>query len=188
MSESAPTPSRRLQGAAALDDPLVAELLEKRLVAVLATHEPDGAIHAVAIWYARDGDAVVLATGSRSRKVANVLRDGRATLTLHDSRPGCEISGASLIGRAEVVDGPAAGPLVELVHRRYLAPEADELAPVREFFASDDLALRFRPERAFTWDERDSEAAASLAGTDLAYRLESTSPLGYGESSAKLAQ
>ena len=59
---------------------------------------------------------------------------------------------------------------------------------MREFFASDDVALRFRPERAFTWDERGSAAAAALAGTDLAYRLESTSPLGYGESSAKLAQ
>lgn len=188
MSEHGPTPSRHLRGAAALDDPLVAELLEKRLVAVLATHEPDGAIHAVAIWYARDEDAVLLATGSRSRKVANLLRDARATLMLHDSRPGCEISGASLIGRAEVVDGPAAPALVEVVHRRYLAPGADGLEPVREFFASDDVALRFRPERAFSWDERGSEAAAALAGTDLAYRLEPTSPLGYSESSQKLAQ
>jgi PPOX class probable F420-dependent enzyme len=188
VSEHAPTPSRRLEGAAALDEPLVADLLEKRLVGVLATHEPDGAIHAVPIWYARDGDAVVLATGSRSRKVANLLRDGGATLTLHDSRPGCEICGACLIGRAEVVEAKAAAPLVELVHGRYLAPGADELEPVRDFFASDDVAVRFRPVRAFTWDERDSDAASALRGTDLAYRLEPTSPLGYGESSAKLAQ
>ena len=176
MTEQRPTPSRRLRGAAALDDPLVAELLEKRLVAVLATHEPDEAIHAVAIWYARHEDAVVLATGSRSRKVENMRRDERATLTLHDSRPGCDICGACLIGRAEVVTGTDAQPLVELVHRRYLAPGAKNLAPVREFFASDDVALRFRPAHAFTWDERESEAARALAGTGLAHRLEPTSP------------
>ena len=81
-----------------LNDPLVAELLEKRLVGVFATLEPDGGIHAVAIWYALDGEDVVLATGSRSRKVANLARESRASLTLHDSRPGAEsspISGSS---------------------------------------------------------------------------------------------
>jgi hypothetical protein len=96
-------------------------------------------------------------------------------LTLHDSRPGCEICGACLIGCAEVVTGTDAQPLVDLVHRRYLAPRAKQLAPVREFFASDDVALRFRPARAFTWDERAHEATRALAGTDLAYRLEPTS-------------
>jgi PPOX class probable F420-dependent enzyme len=186
VTEQGPTPSRRLRGAAALEDTLVGELLDKRLVAVLATHEPDGAIHAVAVWYAHHEDTVLLATGSRSRKVDNLRLDARATLMLHDSRPGCEICGACLIGRAEVVSGPDAQPLVALVHRRYLAPGAKQLAPVREFFASDDVALRFRPERAFTWDERQHEAARALAGTDLAYRLEPTSPHGYGDTSGKL--
>ena len=40
-----PNPSSALQGAAVLADPLVAELVVQPLVAVLATYEPDGAIH-----------------------------------------------------------------------------------------------------------------------------------------------
>ena len=49
----APTPSRELRGSAVLSDPLVRELLELRLVAVLATNEPDGTVHAIPLWYAR---------------------------------------------------------------------------------------------------------------------------------------
>jgi len=184
VSDPGPTPSRALHGPKALVDPLVVELLGKRLVAVLATHEPGGGIHAVAVWYAVDGDAVVLATGSRSRKVANLGREPRATLTLHDSRPGYEVCGACLLGRAEVVRAPAAGPLVARVHDRYVDPGADALPAVRPYLESDDVAIRFVPERAFTWDERDSDAARALAESGLAIGLEPTSPRGYGPSGA----
>ena len=163
-----------------LSDPLVAELLGKRLVAVLATHESDGTIHSVAIWYALDGEDVVLATGSRSRKVANLARDGRASLTLHDSRPGAEVCGACLVGRAEVVAGEEARRSIDLVHRRYVDDAGLALPPVRDFLGSDDAAIRFRPERAFTWDERPSEAARVLAESGTAHPLEPTSSGGYG--------
>ena len=180
MSEQAPTPSHRLSGPAVLASPLVSELLGLRVVAVLATHEPDGAVHAVPVWFAGDGDAILIGTGGGSRKVANLRRDPRASVTLHDSRPGYEVCGVCLIGAAEVVEGEAGAALVRLVHARYLAPGAGDLADVRAFMDSDDVAVRFRPERAFTWDERDSAAARALAGTNLAYGLEPTSPRGYG--------
>jgi Pyridoxamine 5'-phosphate oxidase len=175
-----PTPSRPLLGPAVLADPLVAELLGGRLVAVFATHEPDGAIHAVAIWYAADGEVVALATGSRSRKVANLALDDRATLTLHDSRPGAEVCGACLIGRAEVVGGEEARRWIELVHRRYITEDGLELPAVREFLGSDDVAVLFRPERAFTWEERGSEAARVLAASGTARPLVPTSSAASG--------
>jgi PPOX class probable F420-dependent enzyme len=171
-----------------LSDPLVAELLGKRLVAVFATLEPDGAIHSVAIWYALDAEDVVLATGSRSRKVANLARDGRASLTLHDSRPGAEVCGACLVGRAEVVGGEQARRAIDLVHGRYVDDAGLALAPVREFLGSDDVAIRFRPERAFTWDERPSEAARVLAESGAAHPLEPTSSGGYGAPAEKHLQ
>jgi PPOX class probable F420-dependent enzyme len=184
VSDPGPTPSRALLGLQGLVDPLIAELLAKRLVAILATHEPDGGIHAVAVWYAVDGDAVVLATGARSRKVANLEREPRATLTLHDSRPGYEVCGACLLGRAEVVRPPHAARLAAVVHDRYLEPAASGIPAVRPYLESDDVAIRFVPERAFTWDERESEAARALAESGLAIGLEPTSPRGYGSSAA----
>jgi Pyridoxamine 5'-phosphate oxidase len=159
-----------------LAEPLVAELLAKRLVGVFCTHEPDGAVHAVAIWYALDVDAVALATNSRSRKVANLGRDPRATLTLHDSRPGAEVCGACLIGSAEVARGADARAAIDVVHARYVTPEGLAIPAVHEFLSGDDAAVLFHPERAFTWDERSSDAARVLAEAGGALPLVPTSP------------
>ncbi|HLB04846.1 MAG TPA: pyridoxamine 5'-phosphate oxidase family protein [Gaiellaceae bacterium] len=176
MDEHAPTPSRGLRGAEVLHDPLARELLSLRLVATLATLEPDCSIHAVPMWFALDREAVVLATGSRSRKVRNLERDPRASLVVHDSRPGFEVCGITMRGRVEIVRGEVAVPLVERVHRRYVHESGNRVAAASELLASDDVALRFLPERGLTWDERGSEAARALADAGAAHALESTSP------------
>jgi PPOX class probable F420-dependent enzyme len=169
-----PAPSRGLTGGSILADALVAELLHARLVGVLATIEEDGSVHAVPLWYAQHDDSVVFATGSRSRKVRNLEHDPRATLVLHDSRPGFEVCGASIRGRVKIVAGPEATPLVDLVHRRYVTPEGELLHEPAAFLSSDDVALRFTPESATTWDERQSLAARALIDAGAALSLEPT--------------
>jgi PPOX class probable F420-dependent enzyme len=173
---SQPTPSLELRGEAVLADPLVTELLELRLIGVLATIEPDGSAHAVPMWFAPTEAALLLATGSRSRKVRNLERDPRATLVLHDSRPGAEVCGASLRGHVELVRGSAATPMIEHVHSRYINQRGYSLPQVREFLASDDVALRFVPQVAVTWDERPSRAARALRDSGAALPLEPTTP------------
>jgi len=172
----APTPSRTLRGHAILRDPLVRELVDARLIAVLSTLEPDGSVHAIPLWYADGGDTIVFATGSGSRKVRNVRRDPRATVTLHDSRPGMEICGASIRGTVDIVDGDAAVPLIEQVHRHYLTDGGRRLAEVVEFLVVDDVALRFSPQAAVTWDERASAAAAAVRHSGAGLELVPTSP------------
>jgi PPOX class probable F420-dependent enzyme len=179
MSDDASAaPSRRLHGSSVLADPLVLELLEARLVVVLATIEPDGAVHAVALWSALLEDVVVLATGSSSRKVRNLERDARATLVVHDSRPGFDVCGASIRGRVEIVRADAARPLVEHVHRRYVSDAGLALPAAQEFLAGDDVALVLRPESAFIWDERSNPAAQALTAAAGALPLEPTTPRG----------
>lgn len=176
MADGTPTPSRELRGAEVLADPLVRELLEARLVGVLSTLELDGSVHAVPMWVAPGDGTILLATGSRSRKVRNLERDPRATLVLHDSRPGAEVCGASIRGRAELVRGPEATPLVERVHRRYVTEQGRALPPVDEFLGSDDVALRLVPDSAVTWDERAGPAAEALRAAGAALPLEPTDP------------
>ena len=173
---SHPTPSIELCGEDVLADPLVRELLTARLIGVLATIESDGSIHAIPMWVASSDAAILLATGSRSRKVRNLERDPRATLVVHDSRPGAEVCGASLRGRVELVRGESARPLVERVHRRYVSDEGLTLPEVLDFLSSDDVALRFIPEAAVTWDERRSAAARALRAAAAALPLEPTMP------------
>jgi PPOX class probable F420-dependent enzyme len=173
---SHPTPSIELSGDDVLADPLVQELLAARLIGVLATIEPDGSVHAVPMWLARSDDAILLATGSRSRKVRNLERDPRATLVLHDSRSGADVCGASIRGRVELVRGESALPLVAQVHARYVSDRGLMLPEVRDFFSSDDVAVRFIAEAAVTWDERPSAAARALRKAAAALPLEPTTP------------
>ncbi len=173
---SAPTPSRDRDAGATLSDPLVRELLEARLVGVLATLRADGTIDAVPMWYAAHEGSVILATSSRSRKVGNLEADPRATLVLHDSRPGYEVCGASIAGTVEIVRPPQAQALVDLVHERYLSSEASRDLTVEAFLASDDVALRLTPTASVTWDERESEAAEIVRARGWALPLVPTEP------------
>ena len=165
-------------GEAVFDDPLVQELLEARLVAVLSTFDEAGIIHAVPMWFALDlgGRSVLLATGSRSRKARNLEHDDRATLVVHDSRPGFEVCGVSMAGTVGVVSGMAARPLVERVHRRYVTEVAEANELVGAFLSSDDVALRFSPQSAITWDERESSASRTLRDAGGALPLVPTEP------------
>ena len=173
---SAPTPSRDHDVRRALSDPLVEELLRARLVGVLATIRRDGTIDAVPMWYAALDDAVILATSSRSRKVHNLEVDPRATLVLHDSRPGYEVCGVSIAGRVEIVRTPAAQALVDRVHERYLAVQAASDARVAAYLESDDVALRLTPTASVTWDERESEASRVVRERGWALSLLTTEP------------
>jgi PPOX class probable F420-dependent enzyme len=173
---SQPTPSVELRGEGVLADALVQALLAARLIGVLATIEPDGSVHAVPMWLAPSAGAILLATGSRSRKVRNLERDPRATLVLHDSRSGADVCGASMRGRVELVRGEPARPLVEQVHGRYVTDAGLILPEVRDFLSYDDVAVRFIPEAAVTWDERPSAAARALRAAAAAFPLEPTTP------------
>jgi PPOX class probable F420-dependent enzyme len=176
QDEAQPAPSHLLRADDILADPLVRELLAARLIGVLCTTEPGGAIHAVPMWFASEGRTVVLATSSRSRKVANLRRDDRATLVVHDSRPGAEVCGASIRGRVEVVGAREAAELVVLVHRRYVTAEGLAIPETQAFLGADDVALRLTPESAFTWDERLNAATQALRAAGGALPLEPTSP------------
>jgi general stress protein 26 len=173
---SDPAPSRRLEGDAVFSDALVGELLDARLIGVFATRDPLCAIHAVPMWFAAGEDCVILATGSRSRKVRNLEIDPRATLVVHDSRPGFEVCGASIAGEVEIVRGSGALELIEQVHVRYVARGSDADRAVRDFLRSDDVALRVRPQTALTWDERGSEASQALRVRGGALPLVPTDP------------
>ena len=171
-----PTASGLLAGDAILRDPLVRELLDARIVCVLATLDPRDAIHAVPMWFATEEDAIVLATGRGSRKVANVARDSRATFVVHDSRAGFEVCGAAIAGHVTILREDESAPAIERVHRRYVAAAAEENEIVREFIASDDVALRFHPQSVWTWDERGSTANEELRRLGAALPLLPTKP------------
>jgi hypothetical protein len=76
----------------------------------------------------------------------------------------------------ELIEGDAAIPLIELVHRRYVTPAGERLPAAGVFLASDDIAVSLLPGFAVTWDERASRAARELGLGGAALPLESTAP------------
>jgi nitroimidazol reductase NimA-like FMN-containing flavoprotein (pyridoxamine 5'-phosphate oxidase superfamily) len=63
---------------ASISDALVRELLDGRYIASLATTNPDGSIHVVAVWYHFDGSHINVATSSRSHKARNLQAQPKA--------------------------------------------------------------------------------------------------------------
>jgi PPOX class probable F420-dependent enzyme len=69
------------------DDQRRAFLLHGTRTGVLSTVRADGRPHAAPIWFTLDGDDVIFNTGADSVKGRNLLRDGRAVLTVDESAP-----------------------------------------------------------------------------------------------------
>ena len=97
-------------------------LLDATHVAVLATTNPDGSPQSSPVWVGRDGDDVIVSTAAGRRKVENLRRDPRASLTVFDPADDqryVEIRGTATVtedaGRATAIalgekyEGPAGG-------------------------------------------------------------------------------
>lgn len=146
----------------ALDSPLAQELLGGRLIARLATLNPDGGVHLVPLWFSWDGETVLLPTNRETRKIRNLERDERATLTIDDSRAGFDVCGIMLKGRVQIVRPPSSRELNRLIHLKYVTEKGLALPAVREYLDTDDVTIRFRPASASSWDARETAYGRAL--------------------------
>jgi PPOX class probable F420-dependent enzyme len=149
----------------------VRELLEARLIANLATLNRDGSVHLVGMWFLWDGEAVLLPASGVTRKARNLERDPRATVMIDDSRGGFDLRGTTLLGRAEVVGGEEALELNRGIHRKYVTERGLGLQPVRAYLSTDDVTIRFRPERVSSWDLRGTDHGRALLATGEYHQL-----------------
>jgi PPOX class probable F420-dependent enzyme len=150
----------------------VRELLEARLIANLATFNPDGSVHLVAMWFLWDGDALLSPTGHRTRKAKNLRRDPRATVMIDDSKGGFDLRGVTLVCEGEIVAAPASLELNRRIHRKYVTKRGLELDPVKAYLATDDVTLRLRPVRVSSWDLRNTDQGRALLASGEFHPLE----------------
>ena len=82
----------------------VREFLEGRHTLNVATHNHDGTVHLVAMWYGfLDGD-IAFETYAKSQKVQNLRRDPRITVLVEDGDQYENLRGVEMVGRAEIVE------------------------------------------------------------------------------------
>jgi PPOX class probable F420-dependent enzyme len=146
-------------------------LLDARLIATLATTNDDGSAYLSAVWFLRDREDVLIATGGQTRKAQNAAARPAAAL-LVDTRGGRALRGAATAGTVVVVRGTHARELNERVWRKYLTPAGLAHPDVGESIREhDDVTLRFTPSRWRTWGtDEDFGGAFELPG--IAYPLD----------------
>lgn len=107
-----------------MTDPAARAVLESDALAHLATIDEDGKPHVTLAWTGLDGDEIVIATMFDQRKLRNMRRDPRVTLSYETSKNNDWGLREHLIvyGRARITEGGAADLLQSLAHV-YLGPE-----------------------------------------------------------------
>jgi PPOX class probable F420-dependent enzyme len=120
-------------------------LLESDALVHLATIDPDGAPQVSCVWAGLDREEILTAHMMRRRKVKNVERDPRVTLSIEASGINDRGLREYLVvhGRATVQEGGAAAVLQELAHV-YLGPDVVFPPPG---FDAPGYVLRIEPER-----------------------------------------
>lgn len=133
----------------------VDEFLHGRRSMTMCTLNPDGSVHAVAMWYGFLEGAVALESKAKAQKVRNLRRDPRITCLVEAGEYYEELRGVSIVGTAEIIDDP--DRMWELgvnVFERYNAPYTEELRPFVELMLNNRVVVKVTPERTVTWDHR----------------------------------
>jgi PPOX class probable F420-dependent enzyme len=104
-----------------LTETSVQQFLASRLVAVLATVQPDGAPLAMPMWFLPDPAALTMLSVDGLQKVRNLRRDPRACVVAEwANEAGGEPRGVSVQGRAEfLADSAERRALADRFHARY---------------------------------------------------------------------
>lgn len=113
-----------------LDD-VTRRLLDGKNFATVATVNPDGGPQTSVVWILRDGDTVLFSAISTRRKVLNLTRDPRISLTVFDTANPYQ--SVEIRGTAELSGDPGKS-LSRALSQKYLGedppPEPDELTRV----------------------------------------------------------
>jgi nitroimidazol reductase NimA-like FMN-containing flavoprotein (pyridoxamine 5'-phosphate oxidase superfamily) len=142
---------------ASLSDAKVQQLLESRYIASFATHNPNGSIHIVAVWFWFDGTDIYVATSSRSRKARNFQANREVSLMV-DARDPVASYGVTVTGSAQVLSGETSRKCNAEIHRKYLSEAALADPKVGPVFAGwDDVTVRLAPVSVIAWDMREAD-------------------------------
>jgi PPOX class probable F420-dependent enzyme len=133
-----------------LDDPGIQTFLATRLIAVLATVQPDGAPLAMPMWFLHDPTALTMLSVDDLQKVRNLRRDPRVCVVVEwANATGGQGRGVIVHGRGQfLADGAERRALVEHFHARY--PE------LRVFWGglpmpANRVMFRITPARVRSW-------------------------------------
>jgi PPOX class probable F420-dependent enzyme len=121
------------------------EFLDVHRVGVLATTAPDGRPRQSVVYYARDGDRLLVSTLSARLKARDVRRTGWASLSVRgDEQP---YPSATFSGPAEILTDDIGPPTAAIMQRIAATEEPPEVQSDEALAAIDRVVLAISVER-----------------------------------------
>jgi PPOX class probable F420-dependent enzyme len=137
-----------------MSDAEIHDFLHGRRTMNVATHNHDGTIHLVAMWYGFYEGKPAFETFAKSQKILNLTRDNRITVLVEDGDQYEKLRGVELVGTGRVVDDPEV--IMEIardVVRRYIGVEKPEdVDAIAAAMANKRSAVVIDAERIVSWD------------------------------------
>lgn len=132
---------------APVPDSIRAFLEDDLRFATISTLDPDGTPRQAVVWYALDGDEIVINSAVGRRWPANLVRDPRMSLSVIDDADGYRWVGMTGEVRA-VTDQATAQADIARMARRYHVDEPDEAERlIRDGFERQErISFHFRPQ------------------------------------------
>jgi len=134
----------------------VAALLDEVRTLQVATINPDGTPHLVAMWFAVEDGNPTFWTYSKSQKIANLRRDPRLTVLVETGDSYDQLRGVSMVGRAALLEDRAdVLALGERIYERYWGPITDDA--IREgvrTMGAKRVGVVVRADEIVSWDHR----------------------------------
>jgi PPOX class probable F420-dependent enzyme len=121
----------------------------------VATHNHDGTIHLVAMWYGFSTDGrPAFETFTKSQKVQNLRRDPRITVLIEAGDAYEELQGVELVGTAVVTEDPdVLLPIATSVVERYMGvDDPAEARAAAELLARHRSAIIIDVDKVVSWD------------------------------------
>ncbi len=131
----------------------IEEYLQGRRTASMCTVNPDGSVHAVAMWYGFLDGAIAFETKAKSQKIQNLRRNPNLTVMVDDGEYYEELRGVTLVGTGEIVEDPdRMWDLGISVFERYNAPYTEEMRPFVEVMLRKRFVVKLHVARTISWD------------------------------------
>ena len=124
------------------------EFLGQQIYATLATQDADGSMHVVPLIYRFDGQLILMATSSTTRKARNIMARPTVTVTVDDRQNPRWVSAK---GTAELVHGQQAHELNQSLYRLWMTDAG--LTVVGGLLATiEDVTIVVTPRSWQAWD------------------------------------
>ena len=117
------------------------EFLQKPLIARMSTIDPDGYPHTVPVWFALDGDDIVIISARDTRKVGHLLANPKGAVAIGGDP--ADSAGYLIKGKFVIEVDPDDAWVRQLTYR-YEAPEQAE-KDIAAWAELDIIVLRLKP-------------------------------------------